>query len=168
MSTVVRLIPSGGIPEELSRCVFRGQLNALRVSQPQHQSLPKEVVRERHGNLVRSRLRTQAPAGIPRCLSFPSDRQSSAPRPGPRESSEISDKFQYLNRRQFLSMVVCGWTRRCNPLTLMVVGLYGEVLPAPDGAPLRLAVPWKYGFKHRHGRGVCHSTALMLTYHSRA
>jgi sulfoxide reductase catalytic subunit YedY len=35
-----------------------------------------------------------------------------------------------------------------HPLTLMVVGLYGEVLPAPDGAPLRLAVPWKYGFKH--------------------
>jgi sulfoxide reductase catalytic subunit YedY len=35
-----------------------------------------------------------------------------------------------------------------HPLTLMVVGLYGEVLPAPNGAPLRLAVPWKYGFKH--------------------
>jgi len=35
-----------------------------------------------------------------------------------------------------------------HPLTLMVVGLYGEVLPASDGAPLRLAVPWKYGFKH--------------------
>jgi sulfoxide reductase catalytic subunit YedY len=35
-----------------------------------------------------------------------------------------------------------------HPLTLMVVGLYDEVLPAPDGAPLRLAVPWKYGFKH--------------------
>ena len=35
-----------------------------------------------------------------------------------------------------------------HPLTLMVVGLYGEVLPATDGAPLRLAVPWKYGFKH--------------------
>jgi methionine sulfoxide reductase catalytic subunit len=35
-----------------------------------------------------------------------------------------------------------------HPLALMVVGLYDEVLPAPDGAPLRLAVPWKYGFKH--------------------
>ncbi len=35
-----------------------------------------------------------------------------------------------------------------HPLTLMVVGLYGEVLPNQDGAPLRLAVPWKYGFKH--------------------
>jgi len=35
-----------------------------------------------------------------------------------------------------------------HPLTLMVVGLYGEELPTQDGAPLRLAVPWKYGFKH--------------------
>jgi sulfoxide reductase catalytic subunit YedY len=35
-----------------------------------------------------------------------------------------------------------------HPLTLMTVGLYGEVLPNQDGAPLRLAVPWKYGFKH--------------------
>jgi sulfoxide reductase catalytic subunit YedY len=35
-----------------------------------------------------------------------------------------------------------------HPLTLLVVGLYGEVLPNQDGAPLRLAVPWKYGFKH--------------------
>ena len=34
-----------------------------------------------------------------------------------------------------------------NPLTLMVVGLYGSVLPNQDGAPLRLVVPWKYGFK---------------------
>jgi len=29
----------------------------------------------------------------------------------------------------------------------MVVGLYGRVLPNQDGAPLRLIVPWKYGFK---------------------
>jgi sulfoxide reductase catalytic subunit YedY len=35
-----------------------------------------------------------------------------------------------------------------HPLTLMVVGLYDEVLPNQDGAPLRLAIPWKYGFKH--------------------
>jgi methionine sulfoxide reductase catalytic subunit len=35
-----------------------------------------------------------------------------------------------------------------HPLTLMVVGLYDEVVPNQDGAPLRLAVPWKYGFKH--------------------
>jgi sulfoxide reductase catalytic subunit YedY len=35
-----------------------------------------------------------------------------------------------------------------HPLTIFVVGLYGEMLPNQDGAPLRLAVPWKYGFKH--------------------
>ena len=35
-----------------------------------------------------------------------------------------------------------------HPLTIFTVGLYGEVLPNQDGAPLRLAVPWKYGFKH--------------------
>ena len=34
-----------------------------------------------------------------------------------------------------------------NPLTLLVVGLYGETLPNQNGAPLRLMVPWKYGFK---------------------
>ena len=34
-----------------------------------------------------------------------------------------------------------------HPLTLLVVGLYGEVLPNQSGAPLRLVVPWKYGFK---------------------
>ncbi|MEN7342498.1 MAG: protein-methionine-sulfoxide reductase catalytic subunit MsrP [Pseudomonadota bacterium] len=34
-----------------------------------------------------------------------------------------------------------------HPLTLMAVGLYGRVLPNQNGAPLRLVVPWKYGFK---------------------
>ncbi|CAB1367615.1 protein-methionine-sulfoxide reductase catalytic subunit MsrP [Denitratisoma oestradiolicum] len=34
-----------------------------------------------------------------------------------------------------------------HPLSLLVFGLYGEVLPKQNGAPLRLAVPWKYGFK---------------------
>jgi sulfoxide reductase catalytic subunit YedY len=34
-----------------------------------------------------------------------------------------------------------------HPLTIMAVGLYGRVLPNQNGAPLRLVVPWKYGFK---------------------
>lgn len=34
-----------------------------------------------------------------------------------------------------------------NPLTLMSVGLYGKTLPNQNGAPIRLVVPWKYGFK---------------------
>jgi sulfoxide reductase catalytic subunit YedY len=34
-----------------------------------------------------------------------------------------------------------------HPLAIMAVGLYGEVLPNQNGAPIRLVVPWKYGFK---------------------
>jgi sulfoxide reductase catalytic subunit YedY len=34
-----------------------------------------------------------------------------------------------------------------NPLTLLTFGMYGEVLPKQNGAPVRLVVPWKYGFK---------------------
>jgi sulfoxide reductase catalytic subunit YedY len=34
-----------------------------------------------------------------------------------------------------------------HPLTLFAVGLYGEELPSQNGAPIRLVVPWKYGFK---------------------
>lgn len=34
-----------------------------------------------------------------------------------------------------------------HPLTLLAVGMYGDVLPNQDGAPIRLVVPWKYGFK---------------------
>ena len=35
-----------------------------------------------------------------------------------------------------------------HPLTLLTVGMYGEILPNQNGAPLRLVVPWKYGFKN--------------------
>ncbi len=34
-----------------------------------------------------------------------------------------------------------------HPLTLLAVGLYGEIMPNQNGAPIRLVVPWKYGFK---------------------
>jgi sulfoxide reductase catalytic subunit YedY len=34
-----------------------------------------------------------------------------------------------------------------HPLSMLSMGLYGEVLAAQNGAPLRLVVPWKYGFK---------------------
>jgi methionine sulfoxide reductase catalytic subunit len=34
-----------------------------------------------------------------------------------------------------------------HPLTLLAMGLYGEKLPPQDGAPIRLVIPWKYGFK---------------------
>jgi sulfoxide reductase catalytic subunit YedY len=34
-----------------------------------------------------------------------------------------------------------------NPLTILATGIYGEEMPKQDGAPIRLVVPWKYGFK---------------------
>jgi sulfoxide reductase catalytic subunit YedY len=34
-----------------------------------------------------------------------------------------------------------------HPLTIMAVGIYGDILPNQNGAPIRLIVPWKYGFK---------------------
>jgi sulfoxide reductase catalytic subunit YedY len=34
-----------------------------------------------------------------------------------------------------------------HPLTLLAMGMYGEVMPNQNGAPVRLVVPWKYGFK---------------------
>ncbi|HTZ73114.1 MAG TPA: protein-methionine-sulfoxide reductase catalytic subunit MsrP [Candidatus Aquilonibacter sp.] len=34
-----------------------------------------------------------------------------------------------------------------NPLTLLCFGMYGETLPNQDGAPVRMVIPWKYGFK---------------------
>ena len=34
-----------------------------------------------------------------------------------------------------------------HPLTILAVGLYGKIMPNQNGAPVRLVVPWKYGFK---------------------
>jgi methionine sulfoxide reductase catalytic subunit len=46
-----------------------------------------------------------------------------------------------------------------HPLTLLAFGLYGEVLPNQDGAPVRLVVPWKYGFKSAKSIVKIHFTA---------
>jgi methionine sulfoxide reductase catalytic subunit len=46
-----------------------------------------------------------------------------------------------------------------HPLTLLTFGLYGEVLPNQDGAPVRLVVPWKYGFKSAKSIVKIHFTA---------
>jgi sulfoxide reductase catalytic subunit YedY len=48
-----------------------------------------------------------------------------------------------------------------HPLTLMTVGLYGKVLPNQNGAPLRLIVPWKYGFK-----GIKAIVSIKFTEHA--
>jgi sulfoxide reductase catalytic subunit YedY len=46
-----------------------------------------------------------------------------------------------------------------HPLTLLAFGLYGELLPNQDGAPVRLVVPWKYGFKSAKSIVKIHFTA---------
>ena len=48
-----------------------------------------------------------------------------------------------------------------NPLPILAVGVYGEVLPNQNGAPLRLIVPWKYGFKSIKGIVKLHFTDKM-------
>ena len=45
-----------------------------------------------------------------------------------------------------------------NPLSILAVGVYGEVLPNQNGAPIRLVVPWKYGFKSIKGIVKIHFT----------
>lgn len=46
-----------------------------------------------------------------------------------------------------------------HPLTLLAIGLYGRVLPNQNGAPIRLVIPWKYGFK-----GIKSIVRIRLTY----
>jgi sulfoxide reductase catalytic subunit YedY len=46
-----------------------------------------------------------------------------------------------------------------HPLTLLTFGLYGEVLPNQDGAPVRVVIPWKYGFKSAKSIVKIHFTA---------
>lgn len=64
----------------------------------------------------------------------------------------LTDSQQFPNQGSF-SLYPWPYTEglrvdeAMNDLTLMVTGLYGNPLPAPNGAPLRLAAPWKYGFK---------------------
>lgn len=63
----------------------------------------------------------------------------------------LMDKQQFPGQR----LAVLDWPYReglrmdeaLHPLTILAVGVYGEVLPNQNGAPLRLVVPWKYGFK---------------------
>ena len=67
----------------------------------------------------------------------------------------LHDKEQMPGQRFKLLGYVLPWPYReglrmdeaIHPLTILSVGLYGEVLPKQNGAPIRLVVPWKYGFK---------------------
>ena len=65
----------------------------------------------------------------------------------------VVDRKQMPGVKSFFSTI--DWPYReglrideaMNDLTFLAVGLYGEPLPGPNGAPIRLVVPWKYGFK---------------------
>ncbi|WP_296062078.1 protein-methionine-sulfoxide reductase catalytic subunit MsrP [uncultured Amphritea sp.] len=65
----------------------------------------------------------------------------------------LLDKEQMPGQRGFFGTIKWPYVEALrmdeamHPLTLMAVGLYGNALPPQNGAPLRLVVPWKYGFK---------------------
>jgi len=69
------------------------------------------------------------------------------------EFTTLEDPKQMIGQRSRFSTIDWPYVEALrideamNPLTLMAVGLYGEVLPKQNGAPIRLVVPWKYGFK---------------------
>ncbi len=75
----------------------------------------------------------------------------------PLGSAKFVEFISLADRKQMLGIKsnIIEWPYReglrmdeaMNPLTLLTFGLYGEVLPKQNGAPVRLVVPWKYGFK---------------------
>lgn len=60
----------------------------------------------------------------------------------PKEMRGVSDRILQWPYVEGLRM-----DEAMNPLALLAVGLYGDLLPNQNGAPIRLVVPWKYGFK---------------------
>ena len=83
--------------------------------------------------------------------SFTSKRFDPTPRAKYVEFTTLNDSRQMPGIRS----LVLNWPYReglrldeaMHPLTILAVGLYDVVLPNQNGAPLRLVVPWKYGFK---------------------
>jgi len=75
----------------------------------------------------------------------------------PQGSAKYVEFVSLADKKQMpgLSVPVLDWPyveglrldEAMHPLTLLTFGLYGEVLPKQNGAPVRLTVPWKYGFK---------------------
>jgi len=65
----------------------------------------------------------------------------------------LEDKAQMRGQRSWTSIIDWPYVEglrmdeAMHPLTFMAVGVYGQVLPNQNGAPIRLVVPWKYGFK---------------------
>jgi sulfoxide reductase catalytic subunit YedY len=79
------------------------------------------------------------------------------PRPGARyvEFTTLKDPAQFPGQRPGFFGSSLDWPyteglrldEAMHPLTLLTVGMYGQVLPNQNGAPVRVVIPWKYGFK---------------------
>jgi len=80
------------------------------------------------------------------------------PRPGAKyvEFTTLKDPEQFpAQKPSFLGFGSLDWPyteglrldEAMHPLTLLTVGMYGQVLPNQNGAPVRIVIPWKYGFK---------------------
>jgi sulfoxide reductase catalytic subunit YedY len=72
------------------------------------------------------------------------------------EFTTLLDPEQFPSQRKgFFNFTSLDWPyveglrldEALHPLTLLTVGMYGQVLPNQNGAPIRVVVPWKYGFK---------------------
>jgi sulfoxide reductase catalytic subunit YedY len=61
--------------------------------------------------------------------------------------SEMPDQASFFPLMKWPYVEGLRLDEAMNPLTILAVGLYGETLPNQNGAPIRLVVPWKYGFK---------------------
>src|SRR5882724_272848 len=79
------------------------------------------------------------------------------PRPGAKyvEFTTLKDPEQFPGQKPGFFGGTLDWPyteglrldEAMHPLTLMTVGMYGQVLPNQNGAPVRVVIPWKYGFK---------------------
>ena len=79
------------------------------------------------------------------------------PRPGAKyvEFTTLKDPVQFPGQKPSVFGSSLDWPyteglrldEALHPLTLLTVGMYGQVLPNQNGAPVRIVIPWKYGFK---------------------
>jgi len=79
------------------------------------------------------------------------------PRPGAKyvEFTTLKDPLQFPGQKPSVFGSSLDWPyteglrldEALHPLTLLTVGMYGQVLPNQNGAPVRIVIPWKYGFK---------------------
>ncbi len=84
------------------------------------------------GNL----LKTVKPLSTAKFVKFTSVYQ---PETMPKQRSNAMHEWPYVEGLRI--------DEAMHPLTILAVGMYGDILPNQNGAPLRLVVPWKYGFK---------------------